>query len=125
MRYGGLRGVLAVERFGEDAHFGSRMGVGEWVGGSVDGILGGEKHGAKIISNYAGLSSGAHLPSGEHDGRVVREPLMVKGWKGVDCIFHERRSLRREDEVVGHADLHIDQLLITPAESLTHWLGYR
>jgi len=58
------------------------------VGSDVETVLGGQKHGA----------------GGEHDGRVIENPTVIKGDEVVNRLCHERMPLFREHEIIGNAD---------------------
>ena len=58
------------------------------MGGSVEAILGGQEHGT----------------GGEHDSRIVENPIVIESDKVVDRLRHERMPLFREHEIIGNAN---------------------
>jgi len=80
-------GVLSIQGFGEDADFAKGFERGG-VGGGVETVLGGQEHGA----------------GGEHDGRVIENPTVIKGDEVVNRLCHERMPFFREHEIIGNAD---------------------
>lgn len=58
------------------------------MGSDVDAVLGGQEHG----------------PGGEHDGRVVEDPVVIERDEVVDRLRHEGMTLFREHEVIGNTN---------------------
>jgi len=79
--------VFSVQGFGEDADLTKRSKRGG-VGGSVETILGRQEHGT----------------GGEHDGRVIENPIVIESDEVVDSLRHERMPLFREHEIIGNTN---------------------
>jgi len=58
------------------------------MGGGVDTVLGRQEHG----------------PGGEHDGRVIENPVVIKSDEVMDRLLHKRMPFFREHEVIGDAN---------------------
>ena len=80
-------GVLSIQGFGEDTDFAKRFERGG-VGGDVEAVLGGQEHRA----------------GGEHDGRIIENPTVIKSDEVVNRLCHERMPLFRKHEIIGNAD---------------------